>query len=235
MQVVIQRKQKERQFDEMFLVFQDQTILEALREIKERHDPTLCFREGCRSGICGSCAVNRNGRPVLSCVTQLEDKDKIGPLNYLQAIRDLVVDMDKTESLLVKTRAWLEETQPAEVAPEEEKRYRVQSDCILCQSCYSVCPVLEVMPEFEGPYALSRVFRYVIDTRESAPKPKIDSIQTQGVWDCTLCNECTVVCPQGLDPKNDILNLRGRSQMAGYSDPNLTSFDGGMGGFGFQP
>ncbi|MDD2639902.1 MAG: succinate dehydrogenase, partial [Arcobacteraceae bacterium] len=59
-------------------------------------------------------------------------------------------------------------------------------------------------------------------------------------WDCTLCGNCTMVCPQFIDPKTDILNLRTKSYQNGYTDPNLsmnTGFDAsfGNGDFGFNP
>jgi len=109
----------------------------------------------------------------------------------------------------------------------------VQSDCILCGSCYSACPVYAVNEEFLGPpFALTRTWRYVSDRREEDEKSKIETIQTNGVWDCTLCNECTMVCPQGISPKSDIEKLRSKSAMAGYSDPNFANSFGG--GFGFD-
>jgi fumarate reductase iron-sulfur subunit len=79
-----------------------------------------------------------------------------------------------------------------------------------------------------------------MDKREGAPKEIIDAIQSNGVWDCTLCGECTAVCPKGIDPKMDITMLRGESVKHGYSDPSFAtqSFgtpDFGGGGFGFDP
>jgi len=62
----------------------------------------------------------------------------------------------------------------------------IQSNCILCHSCFSSCPVYEVNPDFLGPFALTRAFRYINDKKESDVKEHIDSIQTNGVWDCTL-------------------------------------------------
>jgi len=48
------------------------------------------------------------------------------------------------------------------------------------------------------------------------------------VWDCTLCNECSVVCPQGISSKADIEKLRMKSSQQGYMDPNFGSFGGGL-------
>ena len=112
---------------------------------------------------------------------------------------------------------------------DEEKMIRVQSDCILCGSCYSACPVLEVNSAFLGPFSLTRTYRYVQDKRESDAKVKIDNVQQNGVWDCTLCGECSLVCPQGISPKDDINMLRTKSGMLGYTDPHTQSFGGDFG------
>ena len=202
------------------------TLLEALSYIKENIDPTLTFDSGCRSEVCGSCAVRINGKEKLSCGYKLKDGDVIEPLKNLPIIKDLAVEVDGSFMALVKTRAFLEKQNKIPQTFEDEKKIEVQTDCILCNSCFSSCPVLEVNPNFAGPFALTRVFRYLSDKRCTDEKSKIDLIQTDGVWDCTLCGECTIACPQGIDPKTDILNLRSKSAVFGYMDPNFGSFGG---------
>ena len=41
-------------------------VLDALIKIKNEIDPTLTFRRSCREGICGSCAMNMQGRNGLA-------------------------------------------------------------------------------------------------------------------------------------------------------------------------
>jgi fumarate reductase iron-sulfur subunit len=201
------------------------TLLEALTDIKTKHDPTLTFRSGCRSGVCGSCAVRVNGKEVLACACKPEEGDLVEPLRFAPVLKDLVVDQSGAFGTLRKAEAWLHAPRPeAVVEPEDEKRTEVQTDCILCHSCYSACPVLETLPGFTGPFALTRAWRYVADPREGDPEAIVNAVQKEGVWDCTLCGECTAVCPQGIDPKNDILLLRTRSTQMGHMDPNMGSF-----------
>ncbi|WP_428739929.1 succinate dehydrogenase/fumarate reductase iron-sulfur subunit [Sulfurimonas sp.] len=212
------------------------TLLEALEKIKHEIDNTLSFSSGCRSSVCGSCAMRVNEKEVLACSYKVEDGDTVEPLNNMPIIRDLVVDMDKSYEMNVKAKAWLNKlNHEATLDHEAEKINEVQSDCILCGSCYSSCPVYAVNGEFLGPFSLTRVWKYVGDKREADAKEKIDIIQTNGVWDCTLCNNCTVVCPQNISSKADIEKLRIRSSMFGYSDPNFGNFGGGFdSGFGFD-
>ncbi|OQX74382.1 MAG: succinate dehydrogenase [Campylobacteraceae bacterium 4484_4] len=237
MKIVIRRFCRHREPDSIDVEYEIPlkhiTLLEALSYIKTKIDPTLTFSSGCRSEICGSCAMRVNGREVLACNYKVREGDTITPLEKMPVLKDLVVDHEKPLQTLKRVKAWLEYPVEKAQSIEEEKRIERQSDCILCASCYSVCPVLEVDGEFLGPFALTRAYRYVSDTRCSQEKEKIDAIQPKGVWDCTLCGECTTVCPQGIDPKNDILMLRTKSVQHGYSDPNFAG--GGFDDFGFNP
>ena len=209
------------------------TLLEVLNEIKTHQDQTLQFSSGCRSSVCGSCSMRVNEREVLACSYKVQDGDKIEPLRNVPVLRDLVVDMDKSYAFNAKAKAWLSKISPEfAINHENEKINELQSDCILCGSCYSACPVYAVNEEFLGPFALTRVWKYVSDKRELDTQGKIDTIQTNGVWDCTLCNECTIVCPQGISSKADIEKLRVKSTIAGYQDPSFSQGFGG--GFGFD-
>ena len=54
--------------------YDDRTsVLDALQWVKDHADPTLTFRWSCRMGICGSCGMNVDGEPRLSCATFLTD------------------------------------------------------------------------------------------------------------------------------------------------------------------
>mgnify|MGYP000340840065 CR=1 FL=1 len=213
----------------------DITLLSALNEIKHNQDNTLTYASGCRSGVCGSCSMRVNGKEVLACSYKLQDGDFIEPLKNVPLVRDLVVDMDKAYSFNALAKAWQKsDSNGVMLSPENEKINELQSDCILCGSCYSACPVYSVNSEFIGPFSLTRVWRYVSDKRENDEGEKIEIIQNNGVWDCTLCNECTLVCPQDISSKADIEKLRSKSAMAGYTDPNFANSFGGFGGPSFD-
>ncbi len=224
---------RDEEFVEYEVQTQETTLLELLKEIKITQDNTLTFSSGCRSSVCGSCSMRVNDREVLACSYKVQDGDRVEPLRNVPIIRDLVVNMDSSYAFNAKAKAWQKTIgKSVEVTQDDEKVNEVQSDCILCGSCYSACPVYAVNKEFLGPFALTRVWRYASDVREGDEISKIDTIQTNGVWDCTLCNECTIVCPQGISSKSDIEKLRSKSVMAGYSDPNFANSFGG--GFGFD-
>ena len=52
------------------------TILEALFYIKDNLDETLTFRHSCGMGICGSCGIMVNDKPMLACYTQVLHLDQ---------------------------------------------------------------------------------------------------------------------------------------------------------------
>ena len=222
------------------LLDRETTLLRALTHIKATTDATLTFTAGCRASVCGTCSVRVNGREELACAYKIKDGDMIEPLQYHPVLRDLKVDKHKAKETLVKSTVWLHSFTNVSLSHKDEKLTETQTDCILCDSCYSACPVYAVNPDFLGPFALTRAYRYSVDKRESDTKAIIDNIQVNGVWDCTLCGECTAVCPKNIDPKMDITMLRGMSVQVGYDDPTFAqqSFgtpDFGSGGFGFNP
>ena len=68
-------------------------VLDGLIHIKNNIDKTLGFRRSCREGICGSCAMNINGKNSLACLTPIEEKVVIYPLPHMPIIKDLIPDM----------------------------------------------------------------------------------------------------------------------------------------------
>ena len=229
MKITVKRSTGNAEYD---VALEGATLLECLTYIKTRLDPALAFVSGCRSSVCGSCAMRANGKEVLACSYKPEDGDTIEPLRNAEVLRDLVVDMDKPLSFNARAQAWIDPVSGAiRLGHDDEKANELQSDCILCGACYSACPVYAVNPEFEGPFALTRSWRYVTDARTGDKRAKLEAVQQNGIWDCTLCNECVPVCPQGIAPKQDIAMLRTRSGMEGFMDPAFSS--GGFGGLDF--
>jgi len=225
MKIVIERYLKESYSQTFDVPLSSPTLLEALNYIKENIDRSLTYSSGCRSSVCGSCSVSVNGVPKLACAYKVKEDDTISPMRYFEVLKDLVVDHQNAQETINRSKSY---STPLDVTPtvsqNQEKLNEVQSDCILCGICYSACPVYEATPQFLGPFALTRSWRYVSDPRDGAQKEKIDTIQNSGIWDCTLCGECSLVCPQGISSKDDIIKLRTKSTQAGYSDPSLSSF-----------
>lgn len=238
MRITIKRFNKQESFEE-YKVLENRTLLENLQEIKENSDSTLTFKSGCRSGVCGCCAVRVNGQERLSCKTKVSENAFIEPLKNYKVLKDLVVDLSKEEELIRVSQAFLHEYSKKTISSKDEKQIDTQSNCILCQNCYSSCPVFETNENFLGPYALTRALRYVDDKKEQNSLDILTSVQNSGIWDCTLCGNCTFVCPQGIDPKMDITKLRMKSVQNGFEDKSVQNFNSFNSGFdplgGFNP
>src|SRR6187401_558486 len=77
---------------EIDLAHTDRMLLDVIIRIKEQDD-TLTFRRSCREGVCGSDAMNINGRNGLACISRIADLREpvaIRPLPGLPVIRDLI-------------------------------------------------------------------------------------------------------------------------------------------------
>lgn len=238
MNIKIQRYSNETELNEDIVEYEipheNLTLLEALNYVKTKLDASLSFSAGCRSSVCGSCAMRVNDKEELACAYKVDDGDVISPLKNVPVIRDLVVDTQQMLKFTTIAKNWSStNSENIAVSQMDAEVNEVQSDCILCGACYSACPVYAVNDQFIGPFALTRSWRYISDVREQDVQEKVEAVQSNGIWDCTLCSECVPVCPQGIAPKQDIAMLRGKSGIMGFMDPSFSSgmsFGGGFDG-----
>lgn len=189
----------------------DWMVLDALNYIKDQLDGSLTFRWSCRMGICGSCGMMINGVPKLTCETLLMDfapgPIRVGPLDHFPVVKDLVVEMDEFMAKLQKVRPWIvrkDDSKPAREfiqTPAQLEAFHQFSLCINCTLCYAACPVSGLDPNFIGPAAIALAHRYNLDSRDQGIEERLDIVsQHEGIWDCTVVGECSVVCPKGVDP-----------------------------------
>jgi succinate dehydrogenase / fumarate reductase iron-sulfur subunit len=84
--------------------------------------------------------------------------------------------------------------------------------CIMCGCCVSECNSMESDPEFLGPAALAKGFRFVGDARDQTAAERLDKLNDEhGIWDCTRCYFCNERCPKGVDPRDAIAKLGAES------------------------
>ena len=203
------------------------TVLDTLIKVREEIDGSLAMRCSCRAAICGSCAMRVNGHAVLACKTRVsqhlsaEGRVRVEPVGNQPVIKDLVVDL---EPFWNKIRAVEPYLQPP--LPEPEAEYLAPNDvmlhlvdvmgCIMCGACVSDCTVLEVDPNFLGPAALAKAYRFVADTRDNANDKRLGMYNAYGgIWDCTRCGECVAACPKGVAPMDRIMALREQAIASG--------------------
>src|SRR5271163_1798080 len=133
-------------------------VLDALIKIKNEIDTTLSFRRSCREGICGSCAMNidgKNGRACISACTDVTRDIKIYPLPHLPVIKDLVPDLTNFYAQYASIKPWLQTRTPpppdGELLQSKEDQEKVDrpSACILCACCSTSCPSYRTNPRTE--------------------------------------------------------------------------------------
>jgi succinate dehydrogenase / fumarate reductase iron-sulfur subunit len=200
------------------------TILDALAEIKGVQDGSLTYRRSCRHAICGSCAMNINGKNVLACNQPLKDhldrngRITIRPLPFQPIIKDLVVDRSTFWEQYQRVKPWL--IPPADIpekefciSPEEVEALQNAEKCIMCGACYASCQVIGLNKKYIGPHALLKAFQRVLDPRDSAPSERLaDVAGDDGVFRCHTIFNCIDACPKELNPTRAIETLRKLAQ-----------------------
>jgi succinate dehydrogenase / fumarate reductase iron-sulfur subunit len=195
----------------------DRMLLDALARIKEQDD-SLSLRRSCREGVCGSDAMNINGRNGLACITRLADLREpveLKPLPGFPVIRDLIVDMTQFFKQYHSIRPYLVNDEPM---PEKE---RMQSpaerealdglyECILCACCTSSCPSFWWNPDkYVGPAGLLQAYRFISDSRDQATAERLDNLEDPyRLFRCHTIMNCTEACPKGLNPAEAIGKIK---------------------------
>jgi succinate dehydrogenase / fumarate reductase iron-sulfur subunit len=203
------------------------SVLEAILQAKARFDGSIGIRCSCRAAICGSCGVRINGKPDLACHTHLDKAQRHGrdgvievePMGNMPVIKDLIVDMEAVHwKKIRRVTPWLIPKQPVPareyIVPRETMVDVTQSmACIQCGACVSDCLSMEVDPEFIGPAALAKAYRFVGDPRDDQHRDRLEDLaeDPHGIYDCTHCFMCIEACPKDVAPMSQIMRLRRRA------------------------
>lgn len=195
----------------------DRMLLDVLIHLKAQ-DQTLSFRRSCREGVCGSDAMNINGKNGLACTTNLNALPRhivLRPLPGLPVIRDLIVDMTDFFKQYQSIKPYLiNDTAPPErerlQSPQERDQLDGLYECILCACCSSACPSYWWNPDkYVGPAGLLQAYRFLVDSRDEATAARLDNLDDPyRLFRCRTIMNCTNVCPKGLNPAKAISVIR---------------------------
>jgi len=193
-------------------------LLDALMRIKQSTDDSLSFRRSCREGVCGSDAMNINGKNGLACITNLRDLAEpivLKPLPGLPVIRDLIVDMTQFFKQYNSIRPFLINSNPPPEkerlqTPEERNQLDGLYECILCACCSTACPSFWWNPDkFVGPAGLLQAYRFIADSRDMATRSRLDDLEDPyRLFRCHTIMNCVDVCPKGLNPTHAISKIK---------------------------
>ncbi len=196
----------------------DRMLLDALLKIKGTVDDSIAIRKSCREGVCGSDAMNINGKNGLACITNLNDLREpivLKPLPGLPVIRDLIVDMTQFFKQYESIEPYL---QNSSVPPEKERKQSPQQreeldglyECILCACCSTSCPSFWWNPDkFVGPAGLLQAYRFIADSRDDNTAERLDNLEDPyRLFRCHTIMNCVDVCPKGLNPTKAIGKIK---------------------------
>ena len=146
----------------------------------------------------------------------------------MPVIKDLITDMESTHwTKIRRVTPWLlPHGEPPEreyvVEPESMIDITQSMACIQCGACVSSCLSMEADPDFIGPAALAKAYRFVGDPRDAETVERLHDLaeDPHGIYDCTHCFSCIDACPKGVAPMDQIMRLRRKAGEHGIDDPN---------------
>ena len=197
----------------------DMMVLDLLEALKVAH-PDLAFRRSCREGVCGSDAINMNGRNGLACITPVSEiaprgRLELRPLPGLPVVRDLIVDMTQFYDQYKRIEPWLKnDTPPPDSerlqSPEDRAELDGLYECILCACCSTSCPSFWWNPDkFIGPAGLLQAYRFIADSRDEAKQSRLENLKdAYSLYRCRGIMNCVSACPKGLNPTEAIGKIR---------------------------
>lgn len=187
-------------------------------KLKEELDDSVSFRRSCREGVCGSDAMNINGRNGLACLTDLDSLKEpvvLNPIPGLPVIRDLIVDMTQFFHQYHSIKPYVidEQLMPENErlqSPEDRKELDGVIECILCACCSTSCPSFWWNPDkFLGPAALLHAYRFLADSRDQATNERLNDLNDPyRLFRCHTIMNCVDVCPKHLNPTKAIGKIK---------------------------
>jgi succinate dehydrogenase / fumarate reductase iron-sulfur subunit len=194
-------------------------VLDAILKIKNQIDSSLAFRRSCREGVCGSCAMNINGKNTLACTQAIADYAgtiKIFPLPHMAVVKDLVADMSHFFAQYASIQPWLTNQTPAPSdgerlqSPEQRAKLDGLYECVLCACCSTSCPSYWWNSErYLGPAVLLQAYRWLADSRDDADQQRLEQLNDAfKLYRCHTIMNCTDTCPKGLNPAKAIAEIK---------------------------
>jgi succinate dehydrogenase / fumarate reductase iron-sulfur subunit len=135
----------------------------------------------------------------------------VEPLPNLARQKDLIVDMAPFFKAYQELSPFLFERKSTEhLMPQQTVRELERfTNCVLCAVCYSSCPINGSDLSYLGPAALAKLYRFIIDPRDSEGAKRLEAANDPSGWyGCKFHANCAVSCPKGVPPNYAIAKAR---------------------------
>ncbi|MGI9545703.1 MAG: succinate dehydrogenase/fumarate reductase iron-sulfur subunit [Flavobacteriaceae bacterium] len=206
-------------------------VLDVIHQIQAEQANDLAVRWNCKAGKCGSCSVEINGKPKLSCMTRMNEYHAdevitVTPLKTFPVLKDLVTDVkwnyEQNKKIKpVRLHEGARTDKGFVMYQKDVDRIQEFRKCIECYLCQNVCHILrdhDKKDKFVGPRFMIRVASlemHPLDTEDRIPELKEDF----GSGMCNITRCCTDVCPEHINlTDNGIIPLKERV-VDRYYDP----------------
>ena len=194
-------------------------VLDLLNKIKNEIDTSLAYRRSCAHGVCGSCAMNVNGKNTLSCTkshSEIKGDINIYPLPHLKVQKDLIGDLSTFYRQYEYIEPWLktkkQKNQKEEILQSEKDRTKLDGyyECIMCACCSTSCPSYWWNGDkYLGPAVLLQAYRWIIDSRDEEKEERLKKVADElKLYRCHTIMNCTNACPKGLNPAKAIGEIK---------------------------
>ena len=207
-------------------------VLDVVHRIPAEQANDLAVRWNCKAGKCGSCGVEINGKPKLSCMTRMnsfgpDEVITIQPLKTFPVMQDLVTDVSWNYDQNQRIRPFKPKPKGADgklrMYQEDVDRVQEFRKCIECFLCQDVCHVLrdrDGKAKFVGPRFMIRLAGLEMNPLDDEDRiPEIKEHYGSSMCNITRC--CTGVCPEHIGiTDNGIIPLKERV-VDRYYDPVL--------------
>ena len=193
-------------------------VLDILNKIKNELDPSIAYRRSCAHGVCGSCAMNMNGKNGLACTkshSELDGDINIYPLPHLKVLKDLIGDLSTLYKQYESVEPWLKTSKKnieGENLQSIEDRAKLDGlyECIMCACCSTSCPSYWWNGDkYLGPAVLLQAYRWIIDSRDEERKERLKKVADElKLYRCHTILNCTNACPKDLNPAKAIAEIK---------------------------
>ena len=193
-------------------------VLDILNKIKNEIDSTIAYRRSCAHGVCGSCAMNMDGKNGLACTkphAEINGDINIYPLPHLKVEKDLIGDLSTLYKQYESIEPWLKtsaKVESKEILQSREDRSKLDGayECIMCACCSTACPSYWWNGDkYLGPAVLLQAYRWIIDSRDEERKERLKKVADElKLYRCHTIMNCTNACPKGLNPAKAIASIK---------------------------
>lgn len=192
----------------------DMRILDVLDRISDDQHVSLAYRWFCGIKKCGACGLVVNGKPILSCWEPALETMTIDPLTNFPIIRDLVVDTEAYDKVVLTLHPTITRRKDVGKFPEVishdkmEPAYRLMS-CLECYVCSAATPANGLSVDgvdwsgSPGAAALVLFAKAALDPRDDMDRKAL--AEASGIKDMPLYSQLKDICPNGIDILNDAI------------------------------